>query len=251
MAGNRVTLAGLACAILLGMAALAAWAPALARGFAVAPLILFLPGFLVLRTFRPKQKMSFEFVVLSAGMSVVATIVFALVLHAFDSMTAVGWGTALSVLATVALLRSLFIASGWASPPKLAFEWSGAVVAGFVLVAILLTGGIALARYAAVNHRQFTYTDLWLVPSADDSEERVTVGVRNKEQNSSTYDLEVLVNNGLLIRWSDIHLADNAEWVRQLPIPALVEPGQRIEARLYNHAAPFKLYRDVWLSRPN
>ncbi len=251
MAGNRLTNAGFACAILVGMAILTAWAPVLARVFAVAPFLLFLPGFLLLRTLRPKQEISFEFVVLSVGMSIVATIVFALVLHAFNAVTAVGWGAALSILALVALLRSFLVASDWALPRRLAFEWSGAVVVGFVLVVVLLTGGIALARYGAVTHRQFTYTDLWLVPSAGDGDERVTVGVRNKEQTSSGYDLEVLVNGSLLMRWSDLYLADNDEWVQQVPISAPVEPGQRIEARLYNHAVPFKVYRDVWLSHTN
>ena len=56
------------------MAILTAWVLVLARGFAEAPFLLFLPGFLLLRTLRPKQEISFEFVVLSVGMSIVATI---------------------------------------------------------------------------------------------------------------------------------------------------------------------------------
>jgi uncharacterized membrane protein len=76
----------------------------------------------------------------------------------------------------------------------------------------------------------------------------VTVGIRNKEQNSSSYLLELVVNGKLLVRWPPFALTDNEEWVEQVPIPMDLGLNQRVEARLYKTDDPHRLYRRVWLS---
>jgi hypothetical protein len=219
------------------------------------PLVLFLPGFLLLRALLPKKKeVDFECVILSIGMSVASTIAFGLVLHSLNAMNSAGWGVAVTLVVLAALWRSTFLGRGQnfgSFFPRSAFGLNGASIVCCGIVAILVTGGIALASYGSANHRQFAYTELWMVPFDSHSNERVTIGVRNKEQKQSSYDLEVLVNDKLLVRWPAFDLSEDEEWIKQLPIPMDVDLGQRVEARLYNHDAPLRLYRRVWLSRTN
>jgi uncharacterized membrane protein len=254
VANNKIIVVAVVCGVLVLLGNWTGWIPSIVRLFAMVPLAFFLPGFLLLRALLPKNEVDFEYVILSIGMSVASTIVFALILHTLDAMNSLGWTVAVALVVIGALWRSRSLAG--AQYLGSTFQWSalglnGASIVCFGVVAVLVTGGIALASYGAANQRQFAYTELWMVPFDGNSNERVTIGVRNKEQKHSSYDLEVLVNNKLLVRWPEFDLSEDEEWIKQLPIPMNLGLGQRVEARLYDHDAPLRLYRRVWLSRTN
>ena len=252
MAGGKLVLCALILLILIAAAALAF---PLARAFVVLPLVLFLPGAVMARVFLPERKIDFEFVVFSAGLSLAAVIVFALMLNLFQAVNAAGWGAAafaLIFVAIVALLRSTRVrrAARYVNLSHFALKRAGAIIIGFVVAASLVVSAIALAHYGASRHLQFKYTEFWIVPSQA-GDQLVTIGVRNKEQKASTYDVEVLVDQRLLARWDDIDLADDDPWIKQVPIPLKLDPNHRIEARLYNHDEPLQIYRNVWISASN
>jgi uncharacterized membrane protein len=254
VANNKIIVAAVVCGVLVLAGNWTAWIPSIVRLLAVMPLVLFLPGFLLLRALLPKGEVDFECVILSIGISVASTVVFGLILHSLDAMNSLGWTVAVAFVVMGALWLSR--SRGGVRYLGAAFQWSalglnGASMVCFGVITVLVTGGIALASYGAANQRQFAYTELWIVPFDGHSNERVTIGVRNKEQKHSSYDLEVLVNDKLLVRWPEFDLSEDEEWVKQLPIPMNLGVGQRVEARLYNHDSPLRLYRRVWLSRAN
>jgi uncharacterized membrane protein len=226
------------------------WTFVLVRAMVIVPLVLFLQGALVLRALMPKRPIDFEFIVMSVGMSLSLTVVIGLVLHFLDAMTTLGWSVASGALCAGAVLwfrRS----SGGASVLEFrltAVLTTRATVVCACLVWTLVASSVALARYGAVNQRQFTYTDLWIQPSDGRSENVVTVGVRNREQRSENYVLEVMANGKLLARWPQFHLANDEQRVIQVPISMALDPDDSVEARLYRADAPQRLYRRVWLS---
>jgi uncharacterized membrane protein len=243
-----------ACIALLWAAGVAPWLPTFVRLCAILPLVLFLPGFLLLRRLFPQRAVDFESIVLCVGTSVASTIVFGLVLHWCNALNASGWGAAVTLVALAALAQSLFGARQQGGESLFAassLRPAGAWIASLGLVVVLLTGGISLAKYGAENHRQFTYSELWMLGENHHSDGRVTIGVKNDEQKPSVYDLEVLVNDKLLVRYPSFRLAEDEQLVKQVPIPVDLGIGQRVEARLYNHDAPFRIYRRAWLSSPD
>ena len=83
-------------------------------------------------------------------------------------MNSVGWGVVVTLVVLGALLSTMF-PRGRAQNLGSSFTWSargfnGASIACFGIVAVLVTGGIALASYGSAHHRQFAYTELWMVP---------------------------------------------------------------------------------------
>jgi uncharacterized membrane protein len=254
VADNRAIFVAIVSVVLIWVGSWTEWLPSIVRLLAIMPFVFFFPGFLLLRVLLPKKEVDFECLILSIGMSLAATIAFGLILHSLNAMNSVGWG----VVVTLVVLGALLSTSprGRAQNLSSFFLWSargfnGASIACFGIVAVLVTGEIALASYGSANHRQFAYTELWMVPFDGRSNERVTIGVRNKEQKRSSYDLEVLVDDKLLVRWSQFDLSEDEEWIKQLPIPMVLKFGQRVEARLYNRDVPLRLYRRVWLSQTN
>jgi hypothetical protein len=228
-----------------------AWTASILRALATVPLLLFLQGFLVLGAFMPRRQVDFEFVVLSIGMSMVSTILLGLLLHAFHAMNHYGWAIGSGVVCTGAVSWSRFSGGGKSRASLLPTAMPivrGALIACLGIVGAMLAGAIVLARYGAVNHRQFAYTDLWILPYDAQSTQRVTVGIRNKEQRSSNYALELLANGRVLVRWPQFSLADNEERIEQVPIPIILGLNQRVEARLYETGDPHRLYRRAWLS---
>jgi uncharacterized membrane protein len=241
----------LASGALLWEAYATAWTASILRALATIPLLLFLQGFLVLRALMPRRQVDFEFVVLSIGMSITSTMLLGLLLHAFHAMNHYGWAIGSGAVCIGAASWSRFSGGGKSRASVLPTAMPGVRGAAIVclgIVGALFAGAIVVARYGALNHRQFAYTDLWILPSDGQSMERVTVGIRNKEQRPSNYALELLANGKVLVRWPRFSLADNEERIEQVPIPMILDINQPVEARLYETGDPERLYRRAWLS---
>jgi uncharacterized membrane protein len=218
----------------------------------IIPLLLLLPGLVVIRGALRKKAMNFEFLILAIGMSVALTIVLGLVLHGLNALNSGGWGAAISALLAVAIWRWLFAKDASRKEERLSpFAVAGnrRLAACSGVAAALFAGSIALAHYGADNHRQFAYSELWMVPSEGADSNTISVGVRNDEQKATNYDLEVLVDNKVFVRWPEFRLENDEQWTRELPIPLAIRHSRHVEARLYNRDQPLRIYRRVWLSR--
>ena len=243
--------AGMSCIAGSDIGAAFVLASSIVRAIVLTPLALFLPGFVFMRATLPKSPVGMEYVTAAIGMSFVLLILSGLGLHAVGFLNPVGWCALLALVASIALFQS----SSLLSPRRVIdalgalTKAKGAIVAGFGVAAIVMTA-FGLSTYAAAAHRQFTYTDAWIVWPGDREGQSVTVGIRNKEQRRSTYDLELLVNQKLIARWQSFTLADDGELTKEVPLAFGVLPGARIEARLYNHDDPGRIYRDVWVTEP-
>jgi hypothetical protein len=239
----------LACAaVLLGLCWLA---PEGLKLLVVTPLLLLLPGVFFAGPLR-NRALDFEFVILAIGMSVAFVIVFALVLHGLGAMNFGGWAAAVSAFLALAGWR-------WASGRRASGDRSssqtsaivrprGLIVSCAVALA-LLAGGVAWARYGADNHRQFAYSELWMVPSEGPTSNNIALGVKNSEQKATNFDLEVLIDDKVFVRWPEFRLENGEQWTKQLTIPLAVRYSRHVEARLYNRDQPERIYRRVWLSR--
>jgi uncharacterized membrane protein len=227
------------------------WLIAMLRALVIIPVLLFLQGFLVLRAVMPRRVVDFEFIVFSIGMSLSVTVVLGLVLHFFNALTSFGWTVALVTVCAGAKIWSRKFGNGdpLINVPRLpAFMATRTTVACLGIVATLFTGSLALARYGAVNQREFAYTELWIRPTDDHSFGVVTVGIGNREQRPVSYVLELLANGKEFVRSPQFSLADDEERVRQIPVSLPLMPDGRIEARLYRADEPQRLYRQAWLS---
>lgn len=228
-------------------------------------LLCLLPGFLMLRLFFPSQRLNFEFWFLSLAMSFAILPLIGLVLHPFNALTLQGWIAATSLLCLVAwfyLLRQPDARTASAihdldveeandersllRSPKGLLNVGRIVRFGSVALAIVMAIGIA--RYGAFNHRQFAYTELWMLPSQRNNFQRLTIGVTNQEKQPLSYDLELSLNGKLIQRRSNLIVRNGGTWIEEATAP-IDKTGteQIVEAKLYRTDQPSLLYRHTLL----
>jgi uncharacterized membrane protein len=217
-------------------------------------LIFVLPGYLLLRNFRPRPTPSFENAILTLGLSVAVVIVLALVLHRFNALAPSGWGLLLPAfcLAAWLLSRRNAAAAQAASEeaPRRGLAITPYQAASLAIVVALVGFALVTARNGALAHQQFAYTEFWITPYDGRDHHRVVVGVHNKEKQPVSYDLELTLNGKIVARHPNLILADNEQIVEQMTAPDdETNPEQRIEARLYRNGSQPVLYRRVSLSK--
>jgi uncharacterized membrane protein len=221
------------------------------RLVATLPVVLFFPGFFLLRALAPWRSFDFESLVLTLGLSLAATIVTALALHMFQALTPAGWVAAFGALFLVAsaprlLPRTARVEKATVSPPALRRSQAALAIVSFTCVVGLVTAATALAHQGAVNHREFAYTELWMLRSGTGG---VTIGVKNEERQPVDYELEVLVNGSVFARWPSYVVENDEQRLEHLAIPIDDVSIRRVEARLYRTEGYPTLYRQAWLSK--
>ena len=221
------------------------------RLVATLPVVLFFPGFFLLRALASWRSFDFESLVLTLGLSLAVTIVTALALHVFHALTPAGWSVAFGALFLAAsaprlLPRTGRVETAVASRPPLRRSQAALAIVSSTCVAGLVTAAIALAYQGAVNHRQFTYTELWMLRSDTGG---VTVGVKNEERQPVDYELQVLVNGNEFARWPSYIVENSEQRLEHLNIPIDDASIRRVEARLYRIEGYPTLYRQAWLSK--
>ncbi|MBR0973075.1 hypothetical protein [Bradyrhizobium japonicum] len=127
----------------------------------------------------------------------------------------------------------------WPGPVRVRF-WQGAAI---VLALLLATGAYALAVRDETTYRQFSYTELWMLPPAGDRPGRLTVGLRSAETQTHRFDVEITIDGRLSAVFRSLTIAPGETWARQIPVPVSAT-SQRAEARLYR-PDDHRLYRSV------
>jgi len=116
--------------------------------------------------------------------------------------------------------------------------------------AALAISALLLSGYGYTQHREFRFTELWMVPAGGSL---YAVGFANKELQPATYDLDVLSKDGVIASWNGIVLANGKTWERiiDLPIKVNVSNEQRFIARLHDRSDPVAETQKVWASIPS
>ncbi|HEX8417477.1 MAG TPA: hypothetical protein VF641_07715, partial [Methylobacterium sp.] len=215
-----------------------------------APLVLLLPGLAVMKAASLDGRARLESLALATGLSMALAVVAGLLLHLLDRLTPAGWVVSLGGLTLAAcaiIVTAARSTEGPASDGRLRLgRRQGLMVLGSVL---LVVAAVALARNGALAHRQYTYTEFWMVPT-DSTTRLVTIGIRNAELVPTAYDVDVLADDAIVGRWPSILVPVGETRSSAMTLATTAKAPRRIEARLYRTADRGRVYRKVWVAVP-
>jgi hypothetical protein len=225
-----------AAAALAAVATLAAVAPvpAAARAVVVAPFLLALPGYALLRIAFPRPLLAGDAALLGAGLSISFLVIAGLVLDKVGpGLTAGAWLVAVDAWTAIALLvarRRRAPGAGFGRV-RLPRPRIGGQTAAFVLAGAVAAAAFALnMRGAQAQERRERFVELWVVPSGPD---RVVVGIRSGEPGATRYRLTLSDGSTELRTWSGIDLEWGRQWQSTVALPAGVRAGDELAALAY------------------
>ncbi|BCG96174.1 hypothetical protein [Mesorhizobium sp. 131-2-1] len=226
------------------VAAVAASDSVLLRTVLGAPMVFLVSGHTVLRAIGVRTTCASQHLVYAVGASLAAGIAGGFALNAAGFLTPLGWALWFWVVTAAAALvaairRDTPDLPAWPALVPLRL-WQGAAVMLAVLVA---TGAYALAVRDEADHREFKYTEFWLLPWASGGSGRITVGIRSGETQPQRFDLEITLDGQPFAVFRSVAVAPGDTWTQEIPVPALAT-RQTAEARLYR-PEDNRLYRRV------
>jgi hypothetical protein len=213
----------------------------LIRGFLSVPTILFVSGHPLVRA-GVRTSSIFEHVIFAIGASLALGVLGGFVLNSVGMLTPSGWaGWYLLVTSAGALIaatrRDVPDRLSWPRLPGLQPRH----IAAFALAALLATGSYAVAVRDESSQRQFKYTELWLLPSANGGE--LTVGIKSAEAGPERFDLEISFDGRPFSAFRSFAISPGELWTREIPAPQGTAL-KKAEARLYR-LKDMRLYRRV------
>jgi uncharacterized membrane protein len=243
---NKVVCVGFALGCL---ASIAIPMPILVRAVIALPMVLFIPGYLIIKIVFPRERFGVELFVFSVGISLAVTVLSGLLLHAASFMTALGWSLLLS---GITLTAAFFVKCNSETPPYNVLDLSK--FQKFMTAAGCIIALIALyqAREGFLSHNEFSYTELWVVPDKGHDSRNYILGFTNKERRPTDYDIQVYLDGQLLASWPSLRLVDGQTWTERLflPFKSRSIKEQRVEARLYKTEGSERYSQRVWISIP-
>lgn len=187
-----------------------------------------------------------EVVVVSGALTLACLIALGLVLHSLEGLHAGGWLLSIGALGLIATLSL-----GW-NPGSLVqsmSQWpvlsrgNALLLAAAACLALL---AIQQARYGALAHREFDFTEFWLLRD-DQSGSQFVLGLANHERETVSYSVDILLDDRLAGVWTGIEVESGSSWITALIIPASLGSSQRIEGLLYRNGDRETVYRRVWV----
>lgn len=240
---------------------------AVLRVAAATPLVLLLPGYLLVRLLLPGKGFSFATrLMLSLGASVVLTIFGGLLLNLTPfGLRAGSWAALLGLVclagcATLAVRGRRHAATPIAEPPmsrdakasRAPFPLRHAALLALAAVVLVAAGGVAVA--SATGDAGAGFTQLWILPpNGSAGQGRVRLGVENDEGTAMEYSLALSVDGVPVRQWTNFVIAPGQTWQANAALPN--EPfgsSQQVQAILYRADAPTQAYRHVslWVTMP-
>jgi len=240
------------CGVLVFLGLLAQFAPLppLVAAVLVAPLVVFLPGYLVLRATFVAPRPPLEMICLAIGLSLAFVVLTGVALHIVGRLDRLGWSVALGTISVAGMLSIRTpINISRSALPILRVRQMAMVVLGLVLAVM----GLYLNRAGYLGHKEFKYTEFWLAPARERGGLQYTLGLKNHEQQDVQYQIELRSESKLLGVWNGISLRDGESWTQRLQLPVAHASGnqQRAEALLFASHAKGEVYRKVWTSFVN
>ncbi len=206
-----------------------------------------------------------ERVLLSTGLSIVVTILGGMLINLSPmGLTTSAWGVFLGgVTVCGALIALMRLRNDWASS-RLAFTQTAPAITDTSryfsstlvrVMALLSAVALVVAIFVAVSSAQSAasssgFTQLWILPSSEVT--TVQVGIRNEEQQSERYSLQIAASGATVQVWPNIALASGQSWTTKVHLPPQVTEGVGevpVQAILYLARAPNQPYRQtlIWL----
>ncbi|NKQ83879.1 hypothetical protein [Rhizobium ruizarguesonis] len=211
-----------------------------------APLILYLPGRMLVDTLRIEGDMVTRGT-LSVFLSFAACIFCGLLLHVVGHLDARGWVYALGL--TTFAVRWLNVVLQLARPvPAIPWAWPGRRFLTFAASMILATSSVLVARPVALERKPFHFTELWMVPKWNWTNNVVTVGVRNSEDVKTVYSLDLVLGGTLIGKMPTFELAPSSSQTFEFSVPTRTRPPARLEAWLFKGGDRGTIYRKVWMT---
>lgn len=211
-----------------------------------APLLLFVTGHAALRAVGPFGASLPERVVYAIGASIAICLAGGFFLNWIGHLTPRGWAfwlVAVTGLATfVAVRRHPDPAPVPATTGLANFRmWHAAALGVAILVSY---SAYRLTVRDEARQRQFTYTELWMLPDAALAPGRLLVGVKSAELEPRIFDVEIRLDGATIALWRSIAVEPGATWTREMAVAPDLGHPHKAEALLYEPAGN-ALYRKV------
>ncbi|MFI5013263.1 MAG: hypothetical protein ACHQAY_13050 [Hyphomicrobiales bacterium] len=212
-------------------------------------MVLFLPGYAIVRLTIDPVRLRLRHVLLASGLSMGITIFGGFLLHALGAMTQLGWAALLGGITVAALAvaarRSRLSMPGISGLGMLA-ELSRGQVAMIVCAAGTVVGAFFIAREGALAHKEFLATEFWMVPQFGCCPNGLTLGIRNLEDTPAEYEVEIMLEGEFVGAWRSIALQPNETWTSEANLRFRAGSGRRAEAWLFKNHDHRTIYRRVW-----
>jgi uncharacterized membrane protein len=247
---RRVLLVGIAGVIAAAVTA-APGSPEVARIPAALLLVFVLPGAVIVAALFPAPALGrLETALLVVGSSIAATILAGLLLN----LTHIG-----VELRPLALLLAVVVAffgflAGLRAPHRIhpvdtvpGAKRSRRPLVLFALAGLVSTGAIGLAIWGATAQPAIRFTELWAIPAA--GSDTVVIGIRNMENATRTYTLQVSAGGQPVGSWPIADLAAGATWTRSLTVTSPTTDADRVVNVTLFVAGTDAPYREVRLAR--
>jgi uncharacterized membrane protein len=240
---NRDLLAACLWAV-TAVAAVALSDSVLLRTVLGAPMVFLVPGHVVLRATGTRTASVSEHLAYAVGASLAVGIAGGFALNAARFLTPLGW----AIWFCVVTAGTALVAARRGDAPDLP-AWPGPLrvrawqIAAIAFAMLLATAAYALAVRDEATYRQFSYTELWMLPSTSGGPGRLTVGVHSAETQTQLFDVEITIDGQPFAVFRSLTIAPGETWLRHIPIPVLAT-AQKAEARLYKPES-HRLYRSV------
>lgn len=213
------------------------------------PLVFFFPGYSVVSALYSRRRLSDTARFLFAGaLSIALTALGGLALHAVGIRLApASWLLFLSLITLAAAVvasvrrgrRDASVHAG------IGLGFSQFLLLGLAVVLFGLAFGVA--REGALQQDIPHFTQLWILPSEQETQTTVELGIRNEESRKVTYRLVASRGDELLGVWEPIELAAGEEWLTSITVPQTFISAEPIVANLYRLDEPDVVYRSVSL----
>lgn len=220
-----------------------------ARALVALPLVLFAPGYAIVAAAFPAGWLgAAERLLFSLGASLTVAALCGLLLHWTTlGLRPAAWAVTLGNVTLVASLVAL--ARRWRQPagdmtPRAAglTPMHGGLLG---LAALLVAAALLIARDGAIQQRATGFTQLWVLPAGAASQDRVRLGVSNREPGQSDYRLLVTASGTIIGSWPRITLGPDEQWEATVALPTAQPTAASVEAVLYRLDAPETAYRRV------
>lgn len=227
------------------------------RALCALGLVLYLPGACVLQAASPGRPAGTEMQVLRITLSLALAVLAGLCLNLAGALTPHGWALALWCLSMAGSVAGVVTrrlgtevgVSALARPPGRRGAGRTATAAVILCGACLLAiCSLSLARTGALAHKEYRFTEFWLVPEIN-RPTVATLGVHNGEQVPTDYEVDVVAGGDVLARWPAITLSAGETRTVPFAVPASAF-GRRVEAWLYKDGERNRVYRKVWMAVP-
>ena len=224
------------------------------------PMVLALPGYAVVTALFPRRVMGrVEQVVLSLGLSLAIAVLGGFALNWTSSgLRSSSWAMLLSGITIGGCIVGLARQHGHLMPDieglrtehlGVGLTWRQVLLGGLAMV--IVGGALTLSTMgAAQQQRAQRFTQLWILPaSGAQAKSAVHIGIRNMEQATVTYSLDLTVDGKVATVWPAIPLRPDEQWEATFALPASDQTAaRRVEAVLYRADMPHAVYRHVVLS---